>query len=294
MYNPQIETFVTVAECGSFSKAADKLYLSSTAIMKQINTLETHLGLTLIERGRGGIKLTSVGKKIYDNAKFIINYSNEAIADARKSASSCDKTYCIGTSLLNPAKPFMDLWYKVSGQFPGYNIHIVPFEDNHENITNEIEQLGKKYTFIIGICDSESWFKICNFKQLGNYKKMVAVSPNHHLATKKSLKISDLYGETLMMVKEGDSSTNDAIRHFLQENHPQIKIEDTATHYDMAVFNRCSRTNNVLLITECWQDVHPALVSIPVEWDFKIPYGLLYAKKESAKVNKFLKAIEGM
>lgn len=32
----------------------------------------------------------------------------------------------------------------------------------------------------------------------------------------------------------------------------------------MSVFNRCIETGNVLLILECWQDVHPALVSIPV------------------------------
>ena len=45
----------------------------------------------------------------------------------------------------------------------------------------------------------------------------------------------------------------------------------------MSVFNRCIETGNVLLILECWQDVHPALVSIPVKWEYSSPYGLLYA-----------------
>ena len=36
-----------------------------------------------------------------------------------------------------------------------------------------------------------------------------------------------------------------------------IRIEDTAQFYDMAVFNRCAETRNVLLTIECWQDVHP-------------------------------------
>jgi hypothetical protein len=45
----------------------------------------------------------------------------------------------------------------------------------------------------------------------------------------------------------------------------------------MAVFNRCAETGNVLLMTECWQDVHPGLVSVPVDWDYRIPYGLLYS-----------------
>ena len=40
MYNPQLDTFICVVEAGSFSKAADKLYISPPAVIKQINSLE--------------------------------------------------------------------------------------------------------------------------------------------------------------------------------------------------------------------------------------------------------------
>ncbi len=50
MYNPLLTAFVCAADCGSFTKAAEKLYLSPTAVMKQINTLESHLQLQLISR----------------------------------------------------------------------------------------------------------------------------------------------------------------------------------------------------------------------------------------------------
>ena len=43
MYNPQIKTFIVVADAGSFNKAAEQLYVSSTAIIKQINLLESEL-----------------------------------------------------------------------------------------------------------------------------------------------------------------------------------------------------------------------------------------------------------
>lgn len=56
---------------------------------------------------------------------------------------------------------------------------------------------------------------------------MVAVSLDHRLASKKIIELSDLYGETLMMVQEGDSGVNDFLRHDLVTNHPRIKIEDT-------------------------------------------------------------------
>ncbi len=43
MYNPQLDTFICVVESGSFSKAAEKLYISPTAVIKQINSLEASL-----------------------------------------------------------------------------------------------------------------------------------------------------------------------------------------------------------------------------------------------------------
>ena len=50
MYNPQLETFLCVAECGSFNKAAEKLYISPPAVIKQINLLEEELDLQLFVR----------------------------------------------------------------------------------------------------------------------------------------------------------------------------------------------------------------------------------------------------
>lgn len=47
MYNPQLETFVCVVEAGSFSKAAEKLFISPPAVIKQINSLEASLSLQL-------------------------------------------------------------------------------------------------------------------------------------------------------------------------------------------------------------------------------------------------------
>ncbi len=173
-------------------------------------------------------------------------------------------------------------------------MHLVPFEDNHEGILSEISQLGKKFDFLIGVCDSKAWFKLCNFLPLGRYKKMVSVSREHRLANKKTINIEDLYGETLMMVKRGDSGVNDFLRNDLEKNHPQIQIWDTPQFYDLSVFNHCAETGKVLLTIECWQDVHPALISIPVNWKYSIPYGLMYSLNASEDVLKLVKAVKNL
>lgn len=292
MFNPQLKAFVCVVDCGSFTKAAEKLFISSTAVMKQINSLEAHLGLKLLVRTTQGVQLTPAGDCIYKDAKFLFDYSKRSIENARRSMNVTDTTFRVGTSMLNPAKPFMDLWYRVSSEFPDYKLHLVPFEDDHEGILSEISQLGVKFDFLLAVCDSKLWLNQCNMLPLGHYKKMCAVSKEHPLAQKKHLNISDLYGETLMMVKQGDSKVNDILREDLNRNHPAIQIEDTPQFYDISVFNRCAETGKVLLVLECWQDIHPALVSIPVEWEYSSPYGLLYAANPSANVVKFINQVK--
>lgn len=292
MYNHILDTFTVVADCGSFTKAAEYLYISPTAVMKQMNTLEQTYNMKLLERTPSGVRLTTAGEAVYRGVKKLKNVSDAVLREAHEAAHTYDTTFCVGTSLLYPAKPFMDLWYKVNSEFDGYKVHLVPFEDNHEGVISEIEKLGKKFDFLIGVCDSKSWLSICNFLPLGRYKKMIAVNRNHRLASKSMVEIEDLYGETLMMVKRGDSETNDRMRDFFEKNHPEIKIEDAPRFYDLSVFNRCDETGSVLLTVQCWQDVHPGLVSIPVNWDYDIPYGILYSLNPPDDVLKFTERVK--
>lgn len=60
MYNIQVETFIYVAESGSFSKASEAMFLTPTAVMKQINLLENRLEVKLFERTNQGLELTDV------------------------------------------------------------------------------------------------------------------------------------------------------------------------------------------------------------------------------------------
>lgn len=290
MLNHQLTVFVCVADCGSFNKAAERLYLSPPSVMKQMNALEKHLDLKLLERTNQGIRLTAAGQVIYRHAKFLFDYSARAIEEARQQVSAVQTVFNIGSSLLNPCKPFMDLWYQVNREFPGYKLHIVPFEDDFQGILSEIALLGEKYDFLVAACDSAKWLDLCNFFQIGTCRHCFAVSREHPLAVKKKMKISDLYGQTLMMVRRGDSESVDKIRDEI-EKHPQIRIEDTQQFYDMEVFNRCNQTQNVMMTLDCWKDVHPSLVTIPVEWDYTIPYGLLYSKDASDDILKFLSLI---
>ena len=291
MYNRQIQTFVYAAEHGSFSKAAEKLFITPASVMNQINSLESRLGIRLLERTNQGIHLTPAGQSIYKDAKRIIEQSEDAISRARQIAGVEQYVIRVGTSLLNPCKTLIDLWSEISGENSSFQIKIVPFEDDHTNILSTIASLGKKFDFMVGPCESKEWSSRCNLFILGDYKICCAVPCKHRLAKYKRLKITDLYGENLMMVRRGDAESNDHLRDMLEGNHPQIHIVDTPFFYDADVFNTCEHTGSVLLTLEAWEEIHPSLVTLPVEWDYTAPYGLLYSKKPSRDVLAFLEAV---
>ena len=73
--------------------------------------------------------------------------------------------------------------------------------------------------------------------------------------------------------------------------HPQILLEDTHHFYDLDTFNVCEATGSLLLTLDAWADIHPPLITLPVDWVFTVPYELLYAPKLSDEAAAFLSII---
>ena len=63
--------FVETLDCGSFTRAAEKLHYSQSGVSRMIRDLETEWSVTLLERGKGGVKLTSDGMKLLPCARSI-------------------------------------------------------------------------------------------------------------------------------------------------------------------------------------------------------------------------------
>ena len=83
----------------------------------------------------------------------------------------------------------------------------------------------------------------------------------------------------------------DAFRDKLKMTHPQIIQEDAHYFYDLETFNSCEATGSLLLTLDAWVDIHPSLITLPVDWDFKISYGLLFSRSISKNAADFLEII---
>ncbi len=294
MYNPQLETFIRVADAGSFNRAAEESFITPTAVIKQINSLESALEVKLFDRSHRGLTLTKAGRSLYQDAKYVIQYCRDSVTRAKNAMQEDLNVIRIGSSPMTPAQLLMGLWSKIQALYPDIKFQIVPFENTPENAREILANLGKNIDVVGGIFDDTMLhLRGCAGLELTRGPFGCAVSVHHRLAAKDKLKITDLYGENLMLMHRGWSHYVDRLRDELWSNHPQINIVDF-DFYSMDVFNRCENSNDVLLAIPGWANVHPLLKVIPVEWDHNIPYGILHSPEPSPTVQRFLDAAESV
>lgn len=294
MYNPQLETFLHVADAGSFNKAAAERYITPTAVIKQINLLEDSLGVKLFDRSHRGLTLTPAGRSLYQDAKYIIQYCRDSVTRAKNAMQEDSNVIRIGSSPMTPAQLLMGLWAKINERHPDIKFQIVPFENTPENAREILGNLGNHIDVIGGIFDETMLdLRSCAGLELSREPFCCAVSIHHRLAVKDKLQLSDLYGERLMLMHRGWSHYVDQLRDDLWQFHPQIQIVDF-DFYNVDVFNRCENTNDVLLAISVWANVHPLLKVIPVEWAHSIPYGILHSPTPTPTVQRFLDAAQAL
>ena len=292
MYNPQLETFLCVAEAGSFNKAAERLYISPPAVIKQINLLEESLGLQLFVRTHRGLQLTSAGRSLVQDAKYIIQYCKDSVTRAKNAMQAGESVIRIGTSPMTPAQVLVDLWPRLQEDCPGTKFQLVPFDNTPENAREILGNLGKNIDVVAGIFDETMLnLRRCAGLEISREPICCAVSVHHRLAGKDRLTVQDLYGENLMLMRRDWSHYVDMLRDDIWKNHPQIHIVDF-DFYDVGAFNQCENNNCVLMAVENWRYVHPLLKILPVDWNYTIPFGLLHAREPSPLVRNFLRAVE--
>ena len=90
-----MQTFVRVAEAGSFTAVADQLEVARSAITRQIVALEKHLAVKLITRSTRSLTLTTAGAAYLEKCRVILN-----LVDAAESSLREDKSVPTGRTRL--------------------------------------------------------------------------------------------------------------------------------------------------------------------------------------------------
>lgn len=288
MYNHQLDTFIMVADVGSFNKAAEKLYISANAVMKQINLLERNIGFPLFERTHTGLKLTPAGKSFYKDAKYIIQYSKEALIRANQIKD--EHIIRLGVSFTTPVDYIMDLWNQMNDQ--SLKLELVSFENTPENAKEIMKNFGQKMDIVAGIY-SHNLLKERDCLALKLYESplALAIPRTHALAFKDEITIEDLKDEKILILKSGYLEDIDRLRIDLLSKNSSIILEEIP-FFNVKAFNQCVNENKLMIVIPEWKNIHPMLKIIPVQWDYTIPFGIMYSKHPTSDVQYFLDKIK--
>lgn len=102
-----LRSFLAVAEDGTLTRAAERLFVSQPALTKQIKQLEGHLGVRLFTRSRAGMALTDAGRALADRAPGLLADWDRALRETRRAADRSARVLRVGflASAANEATP---------------------------------------------------------------------------------------------------------------------------------------------------------------------------------------------
>ncbi|MFL4904048.1 LysR family transcriptional regulator [Streptomyces sp. MMS24-I2-30] len=91
-----LRSFVAVAETGSLTRAAERLFLSQPALTKQIKQLEGRLGLRLFTRSRSGMALTEPGRALAERAPALLADWDRLLRETKGTAARAARVLRVG------------------------------------------------------------------------------------------------------------------------------------------------------------------------------------------------------
>ena len=287
MFDGRLETFIKVAECGSFTKAADDLYITPTAVMKQINALEKELEVTLFDRSNHGLRITKAGEAFLQDARYILEYISRAEQKAREiQEGETRRSIRIGTSVMTPAKFILDVWSQIQSRMPTLKIELIPFENNPVNSVEILRNLGQHIDVVAGLYDDNFLQeRRCLAAHMYDKRILLAVPVSHTLSAESLITPEKLKNRKVLFIRRGWNIYVDNLRDKLEASG--VRMEDFEM-FNISAYNRAVTENKPIITVEGWEDVHPLLKLIPVDWEDSIPFGVFYSPTPTKLVKRFV------
>lgn len=220
----QVQSFVHVARLGSFSRAAETMGYSQSAITVQIRLLEEELGTKLFDRMGKKVSLTPQGKRFLEHANRILYEMNRTIM-AMNEDRELENPLHIGTIESLCTAKFPCILSQFHTLYPKVNIQITL--DSPEKL---IRMMEHNELDLIYILDTPRWNKEW-IKVMEAAEPIVFVaSVNSEFALRKEMVLQDILGEPFFLTEKNANYRQALDQHLALENRtldPVLEISDT-------------------------------------------------------------------
>ena len=231
MNSRQLEYFLAVAHELNFTKAAETMYVSQTAVTQQIKALEEQLGVSLFERTKKKVVLTPAGKVFLKETSSILKRIDTAVERTREASSGFIGSLEIGFSVGIGNTGLAEKIQAFNEKYP--NI-AMKFTSQSPSMLLKMLKNGDLDVVLMPMFE-ERYYQDVEVRKIST-ERMSAVFPRTHiLAQKQYVTRRDLKDENLILPCTPDSEIGEdkkIIEKFWKCGyHPNVvaKIEDVET-----------------------------------------------------------------
>ncbi len=217
----KLKIFKTVADTGSFSKAAELLFLSQPTVTLQIKKIENYLGVVLFKRDKKKVTLTEAGEVLYKYASKIIEdylLLEEGVSNLKE---GLQKRITVGASTTIGEFLIPNI---VSKFIENYNANFNLFIGN----SKEIEEGILSKTFYIGLIEDE--ITSAKFEKIPFYSDEIILISSISTDIPDIINIEDLKNYSFIFREKGSGTRNIVEKHLKEKNieiSPAVEISSS-------------------------------------------------------------------
>ena len=184
-----MKIFVSVVEHGSFTKAAETMYISHSTTSRNVSALEEHLNVKLLIRDSKGLKLTEAGSLLYREGTSLLQEAEKLEAAVKNAVNGKAGELSVASVKLY-SRELSEAYSEFCSSFPTATLGIY-----HHELSEVFGLVGR------GEADLGVTFSYALPKEADNYvfckvaeeRFCVVVSEKHQLAQKKSVHANELH-----------------------------------------------------------------------------------------------------
>lgn len=273
-----LKYFLTVAEVGNITKAANSMHLTQPTLSRQLQDLEKELGQKLFIRGNHSVLLTPEGMVLRKRAEEIIDLVEKTENEFSSIKDEISGDIYIGAGETKSISLLSDIMANLKNDYPKIKFHIV--SGDSEDLSEKLDKGLLDFCIFIEPFDVENQSSKYDYINLGEKDVWgILLRNDDPLAKKKSVKIEDIINLPLLISRQAikKSFANNPILKWFGDDFEKLNIAGT---YNL-IYNAAIMTENGIgytlgldrLIKDtvnsplCFRPLNPKLeVAVNIAW----------------------------
>lgn len=234
----QLKYAVTVAECGTISAAAEKLFISQPSLTTAIRELESEMGVTIFSRTNRGVIVSREGEEFLGYARQILSQA-QLLQERFSGREQGEKRFAVSSQHFNfTVLAFSRLVQNFRG--PRYSFHFR--ETTTYEVLEDVSQLRSEVGILALNEDNERFLRRMfgklglEFTELKRVQAELFVSAEHPLAGRRFVTVEDVSPYPCITFEQGEHNGQfffEGLPAVASQSHKTICVRERATEYQL-------------------------------------------------------------